>query len=176
LTRCVLSTVEDQFGDDDCLYQHDSAPCHKAKSVRELFEVNKMPEMDCPAQSHDLNPTEHLWDELERRLRFRPRSPTSLTVLATALQEEWAAIQLETFRQVVESLPHNGKGWAHLVFMSTTGSVSVSSGCRDSFDEIVYILLKTRWLLYAPPALTSKIFGIFPTCYLCAAYDSVAVS
>jgi hypothetical protein len=32
LTHCVLSTVEDQFGDDDCLYQHDNAPCHKSRS------------------------------------------------------------------------------------------------------------------------------------------------
>jgi hypothetical protein len=26
LTRYVLSMVEDQFGDDNCLYQHDNAP------------------------------------------------------------------------------------------------------------------------------------------------------
>jgi hypothetical protein len=88
LTRCVLFTVENQFGDDDCLYQHDSAPCHKTRSVREWFVGNKVPEIDCPAQSPDLNPIEHLWDELERRLRSRPQHPTSLTALATALQEE----------------------------------------------------------------------------------------
>jgi hypothetical protein len=35
LTRCVLSTVEDQFGDDDCLCQHDNAPFHKERSARE---------------------------------------------------------------------------------------------------------------------------------------------
>jgi hypothetical protein len=46
LTHCVLSTLEDQFGDDGCLYQHDSAPCHKARTMREWFVDNNVPEMD----------------------------------------------------------------------------------------------------------------------------------
>jgi hypothetical protein len=40
LTCCILSTLEDQFSDDDCLYLHDSAPYHKARSVREWFVDN----------------------------------------------------------------------------------------------------------------------------------------
>jgi hypothetical protein len=66
LSRYVLSTVEDQFGNDDCLYQHDVAPCHKARSVREWFVESKVPEMVFPAHTPDLNPIEHLFDELER--------------------------------------------------------------------------------------------------------------
>jgi hypothetical protein len=104
LTRYIPSTVEDQFGDDDCLYQHDSAPCHKARSLREWVVDSKFPEMDCLLQSPDLNPIEHLWDGLDCRLRSRPQCPTSLTALATALLEEWAAIRLETFRHLVASL------------------------------------------------------------------------
>jgi hypothetical protein len=38
--------VEDQFGDDDCLYQHDSAPCHKLRPVMEWFVDNNVPEID----------------------------------------------------------------------------------------------------------------------------------
>jgi hypothetical protein len=66
---------------------------------------NKVPEMDRPPQSPELDPIEHQWDELEHRLRSRPQRPTSLTALATALQEEWAAIPPETFRHLVEILP-----------------------------------------------------------------------
>jgi hypothetical protein len=43
LTRCILSTIENQFSDDDCLYQHESAPCHKGRSVREWFVDNNDP-------------------------------------------------------------------------------------------------------------------------------------
>jgi hypothetical protein len=95
--RSVQSTVEDQFSDDDHLYLRENAPCHKARSMREWFVDNKVPLMNYPAHSHDLNPIEHLWDELERQLRSRPQCPTSPTAVATALQEEWAAIPLETF-------------------------------------------------------------------------------
>jgi hypothetical protein len=42
LTRYLPSRVEDQFGDDDSLYQHDIGPCHKARSVREWFVDNKV--------------------------------------------------------------------------------------------------------------------------------------
>jgi hypothetical protein len=85
LTGCILSVTEDQFGDDDFLSQHDSAPCHKSRSVREWFVDNKVPEMDWPGQNPDLSRIEHLWDKLELRLCSRPQRPTTLTALAAAL-------------------------------------------------------------------------------------------
>ena len=62
-------------------------------------------EPDWPAQSPDLNPIEHLWDELEQRLRARPSHPTSVRDLTNALLEEWSKIPLSTLLNLMESLP-----------------------------------------------------------------------
>uniref|UniRef100_A0A3Q3J269 T-box domain-containing protein n=1 Tax=Monopterus albus TaxID=43700 RepID=A0A3Q3J269_MONAL len=62
-------------------------------------------ELDWPAQSPDINPIEHLWDELERRLRFRPSRPTSVSDLTNALLEEWSKIPMNTLLNLVDSFP-----------------------------------------------------------------------
>ncbi|MCJ8737964.1 hypothetical protein PDJAM_G00030120 [Pangasius djambal] len=51
---------------------HDDATVHKASSMKTWCVKVGVEELECPAQSPDLNPTEHLWDELEHRLNPRP--------------------------------------------------------------------------------------------------------
>ena len=77
LDNSTLPTLWEQFRDGLFLFQHDCAPVHKARSW-----------LDWPVQSPDLNPTEHLWNELERRLRARSFCPTSVCDLTNVLLEE----------------------------------------------------------------------------------------
>ena len=59
------------------LLLHDNSRVHKARSIQKGFVEIGVEELDWSAQSPNLNPIEHLSDELQHRLRARPNRPTS---------------------------------------------------------------------------------------------------
>ena len=63
-----------------------------------------MEELDWPAQSPDLNSIEHLWYQLECRMRVRPNLPTSVPDLTNALVAEWKQVPSAMLQHLVESL------------------------------------------------------------------------
>jgi len=105
LDNSALPTLWQQFGNGPFVFQHDNAAIHKADAITDWFDEMGVQELDWPSQSPDLNPTEHLWDELERRLRARPQRPKTTTQLFAMLQEEWRAIPAAMYQHLVDSLP-----------------------------------------------------------------------
>lgn len=63
-----------------------------------------MEELDWLADSPDLIPIEHLWDELEQTFPARPSHPTSVSDLTNALLNERAKIPTDKLQNLVESL------------------------------------------------------------------------
>ena len=86
------------------IFQEDNAPIHTAKKSIKWKEENGIPCLPWPAQSPDLNPIEHLWDELERRLRLRITPPKNEDELYQFLQEEWNKIPKDVIEKLVNSM------------------------------------------------------------------------
>ncbi len=55
-----------------CYFQQDNAPRYKAQIISDWFleHDNEFTLLKWPPQSPDLNPTEHLWDVVEREIRI----------------------------------------------------------------------------------------------------------
>ena len=61
------------------VFQMDNDPKHTSKVVAKWLKDNKVKVLEWTSQSPDLNPIEHLWAELKKRVRAR--RPTNLTQL-----------------------------------------------------------------------------------------------
>lgn len=83
---------------------HDNARAHTAIIVRNFLQEVGISVMQWPAKSPDLNPIEHLWDHLKRKVRSRDPAPTTLQELEEAVIEEWALIPQEEVVKLIRSM------------------------------------------------------------------------
>lgn len=85
------------------VFQHDNDPKHKSNHIKAFLKRIKVKVFDWPSQSADLNPIEHLWEELDRRVRRRNYS--NKEAFFQALKSEWANIPYERIQKLVDSMP-----------------------------------------------------------------------
>ena len=89
---------------DNLVYMHDNARPHAARLTNNHLANMGIPVLPWPSKSPDLNPIEHLWDELDRRVRNRAHPPTNLQELRAALLAEWQAIPRGKWRRFIYSM------------------------------------------------------------------------
>ena len=88
----------------DMTLQHDNATSHTARSVRDFLQDRNVSVLPWPAKSPDLNPIEHVWDLLDRRVRARAIPPRNVSELAGVLVEEWGNISQQELANLVQSM------------------------------------------------------------------------
>ncbi|GFX24983.1 hypothetical protein TNCV_1279191 [Trichonephila clavipes] len=94
----------------------DNAPCHRTVAAEQLLESEDIERLDWLARSPDLNPIEHVWDFLGRRLAFyvnftrRTRTNLMCNSLVVKITDSWLACH-EFEPSIPEDTP--GKGWMH---------------------------------------------------------------
>ena len=81
----------------------DNATPHTARVVTAQLANLDIQVLPWPAKTTDLNPIEHQWDEIERRLRVRPVPTGNLNELKNALTQEWNAIPQARFVRLINS-------------------------------------------------------------------------
>ena len=91
------------------IFQQDNDPKHRSRTVMDWLNQQQFDVLEWPAQSPDLNPIEHLWANLKRRLNQYDHPPTGMLELWERIEDEWNKIDKETCLKLVESMPNRIK-------------------------------------------------------------------
>lgn len=86
------------------MFMDDNARPHRSLAVRVFLQGNAIQQEPWPAMSPDLNPIEHLWDFLGRRIQSRDPPVHTLAALEAALHEEWRQITQDRIRRLTGSV------------------------------------------------------------------------
>ncbi|GFX47198.1 DDE_3 domain-containing protein [Trichonephila clavipes] len=98
--------------------------------------------MDWPAYSPDLNPIEHVWEMLGRRIAARQPPPTCLLELRRAMLDEWCNIPQDLIDNLIlsmtrRSMPRKKQQSAFdQVAEFDRGRIVANRDCRLSFRKI----------------------------------------
>lgn len=104
LDRAVVPHFENHPLATRPIFMDDNARPHRAHAVNDFLRQNAIDRIPWPAMSPDLNPIEHLWDFLGRRVRQRDPPVHNLNELTAALHEEWNRIPQNQIRRLIQGM------------------------------------------------------------------------
>uniref|UniRef100_A0A8R1EL02 DDE_3 domain-containing protein n=1 Tax=Caenorhabditis japonica TaxID=281687 RepID=A0A8R1EL02_CAEJA len=85
------------------VFQQDNDPKQTSGHVANWFRRRRVDLLEWPSQSPDLNPIEHMWEELERRLK-RVRASNANQIFAQ-LEAVWKSIPMTVVQTLLDSMP-----------------------------------------------------------------------
>jgi transposase len=85
-------------------FQQDNAPCHVSSASRAFLAQKKIPLLEWPPNSPDLNPIENLWGLL--KIKAAERFPANLDKLKEVLVDEWNKLPIDYIQTLIFSMTH----------------------------------------------------------------------
>ncbi|GFV70631.1 transposable element Tcb2 transposase [Trichonephila clavipes] len=104
ILRHIVVPYAAAIGDDFILMDDNSRP-HRANLVEDSLFEEGIVRMEWPACSPNMNPIEHVWDALGRRVAGRQPPPQTLQELERALLEDWDRIPQLVINSLIDSMP-----------------------------------------------------------------------
>jgi len=98
-----------KFNLNDVILQQDNDPKHNAKLTKEWLSEAEINVLPWPSCSPDMNIIEHVWNDVNNRIRNRENQPSNISELKIAVEEEWYSTPLEYIRSLYDSMPRRLK-------------------------------------------------------------------
>ena len=86
------------------ILQDDNARPHRSRLVNDHLAAQGIRRLDWPSNSPDLNPIEHVWDQIGRAVYRRVTDATTLRDLPQFLREEWDALPQQRIQRLIASM------------------------------------------------------------------------
>ena len=87
------------------VYVQDNAQPHTACDTAAFLDQQDVEVMDWPARSPDMNPIEHVWDQMLIWIRNMDEPLSTVAELNNAVRQAWAAVQPGRVQTLAESMP-----------------------------------------------------------------------
>ena len=99
----MLSWATVMFG-LNFMYVQDNAPPHTARDTAAFFDQQDVEVMDWQARSPNMNPIEHVWDQMSVWIRDLDDPQSTVAERNNAVRQTWAAVRPGRVRTLVETV------------------------------------------------------------------------
>ena len=89
----------------DIIFHQDNDPKHTSEKGKTWFNDHGFDVMVWPANSPDLNPIEHLWDHVKRKLGEYENAPNGILELWERVEKIWEEIPESVYQNLISSMP-----------------------------------------------------------------------
>ncbi|KAL1489394.1 hypothetical protein ABEB36_014296 [Hypothenemus hampei] len=103
IVRAIIYPLRNEIG-ENFIFMDDNARPHRTRGVEQALADGNIRRLNWPAYSPDMNPIEHVWDYIKRRIHQRNNPPMTLNELTFAVQDEWDNMPQETINNLIVSM------------------------------------------------------------------------